>query len=48
MNLKTHKHFVICPEYASRDIHMEYESYGCNYSSNRELFIFQFILIIYL
>lgn len=30
MNLKIHKHSVVCSECGSREIHMEYESYGCN------------------
>ncbi|MDR1171727.1 MAG: hypothetical protein LBL24_04660 [Bacteroidales bacterium] len=33
MNLNIHKHSVVCPECGSRDIHMEYESYGCNFLS---------------
>ncbi len=30
MNLNLKKHTFVCPECGSREIHVEYGSYGCN------------------
>ena len=29
MNLNNHQYAIVCPECGGRELHMEYESYGC-------------------